>query len=267
MKKYMLLVLCLCIALSVIPCAATDVPTLNLQSIHEYRKFASENTLPDHFITYEQLACFGNFEHMVFLEGTNDPAKLKYKQYDYTFSNSLLESRDEHVSLTLYYHTDSKYAERKGDANVDPEKIISSVPGGNMRSIPNGQSGVYITDGVEYRYVGGRLLSIEWSDDNYVYVLGTSSVLDTVTDKNELVNKFLTHGKTAEALEDFYQSLYPDQAPSGTPTEQDAPSAPTDQNEQSVKAPWRTVLLVALPILALGVAASAAVILIKRKIR
>ena len=267
MKKYVLLILCLCLSLSVIPGAAMDIPTRNIESIHEYRKFVSENDPPDHFIPYEQLSCFGDFEHVVFLEATADPAYLKYERYVYAFSNAPLESRDQYVYLTMYYHTDSKYASKKGNADVDPAKIISSVPGGSMRSIPNEQSGVYITDGVEYCYVQGRLLSIEWSDDNYVYVLGTSSVLDTVTDKNELVNKFLTHGKTAEALEDFYQSLYPDQAPSGTPTEQDAPSAPTDQNEQPVKAPWRTVLLVALPILALGVAAAAAVMLIKRKMR
>ena len=207
MKKCTLLILCLFLSQSIIPCAAKDAPTLTIQSIHEYKKFVSENDLPDHFITYEQLSCFGDFEHLVFLEATNDPAHLKYERYDYTFSNSLFESRDERISLTLYYHTDSKYAQRKGDANVDPGEIIPSFPGTDMRTIPDEQSGVYITDGVEYHYTKGRLRSIEWSDDDYVYVLTGTSLLDTITDKNELVNSFLTAGKTAEALEAFYDSV------------------------------------------------------------
>ncbi len=244
MKKYVLLIFSLCLLLSVIPGAAKDAPTLTIQSIHEYKKFVSENDPPDHFIPYEQLSCLGNFEHVVFLEATADPAYLKYERYDYTFSSSPLESRDEHVSLTLYYHTDSKYASKKGTADVDPAKIISSVPDGSMRSIPNEQSGVYITDGVEYRYVQGRLLSIEWSDADYVYVLSGASLLDTVTDKNELVNQFLTHGKTAEALERFYQGM---QVPRAT-----------------IKKPS---LLIVLPVALIGVAVVAIVMFIKRKKR
>ena len=244
MKKYVLLIFSLCLLLSVIPGAAKDAPTLTIQSIHEYRKFVSENDPPDHFIPYEQLSCFGDFEHLVFLESTNDPAHLKYERYVYAFSNAPLESRDQYVYLTMYYHTDSKYASKKGNADVDPAKIISSVPGGSMRSIPNEQSGVYITDGVEYRYVKGRLLSIEWSDADYVYVLTGASLLDTVTDKNELVNQFLTHGKTAEALERFYQGM---QVPRAT-----------------IKKPS---LLIVLPVALIGVAAVAIVMFIKRKKR
>ena len=250
MRKYTWILLGLCLVLLILPCAATDIPTLNIESLREYRKFASENALPDHFITCEQLSCFGDFEHLVFLEGTADPAALKYERYDYSFSNSPRDSRDQYVSLTLYYYTDGKYAKRKGDANVDPEKIISSVPDGNMRSIPNEQSGVYITDGVEYRYVKGRLLSIEWSDDNYVYILNTSSHLDTVTDKNELVNKFLTYGKTAQAIEDFYQSVYPDQDVSGAPTDHDEQSTRTNGSTPPEKAPIPTAVLIAVPVVA-----------------
>ena len=80
MRKYTWILLGLCLVLLILPCAATDIPTLNIESLREYRKFASENALPDHFITCEQLSCFGDFEHLVFLEGTADPAALKYER-------------------------------------------------------------------------------------------------------------------------------------------------------------------------------------------
>ena len=66
-----------------------EIPMVGLYSEDEYNAYMADATLPEHFISYEQLSHLGSFRSLVFLEHANleNPKNLKF---NYNFEASFL---------------------------------------------------------------------------------------------------------------------------------------------------------------------------------
>jgi hypothetical protein len=127
----------------------------------------------------------------VFLE---DVSNIAHERYKYAFTNK----GDQRIFLTFYYQE-----EKSNDLEQIPPEQIND----DMRTLSSDATGVYRTDGVEYTYTRGKLRVISWSYGEYTVTLSGSPRLCEYSSNNKLVNKFLTKGETAEAIELFRQSV------------------------------------------------------------
>ena len=65
----------------------------------------------------------------------------------------------------LYVDIDSK-------ETIPSASTVTTINGSNMRSLVNStDSGSFVVSGIEYKYVGGKLLTISWFKDNVRYTL------------------------------------------------------------------------------------------------
>lgn len=132
-------------------------PLLTFESENEYIEFLGLNVMSDDFVSYDEIDDIGTFKGLVFL---SDAYAKDYKSYMY----SLVDS--EGFEITLYVdHSDGILP------NLDS---VSNLNGKNMRLLSNTSSGIYTSNGLNYQYVSGELLSISWETLNINYTLCAS---------------------------------------------------------------------------------------------
>lgn len=139
-----------------------EVPLLTLETYDEYLDFIGNAELPAEFVTYEEISHLGEFQSFVCLSEArvNDFSSCMYTLFD--------ESQSEFV---LSVDIGSQEA-------IPSESTVTAVNRSNMRSLVNcTDSGSFIVSGMEYKYVGGKLLSIAWFKDNVRYTLSGDSIL------------------------------------------------------------------------------------------
>lgn len=139
-----------------------EVPLLTLETYDEYLNFIGSAELPAEFVAYEEISNLGEFQLFVCLSEArlNNFSSCMYTLFD--------ESQSEFV---LYVDIGSQEA-------IPSESTVTDINGSNMRSLVNStDSGSFIVSGMEYKYVGGKLLSIAWFKDNVRYTLSGDSML------------------------------------------------------------------------------------------
>ena len=133
-----------------------EAPLLTLETYDEYLNFIGNAELPAEFVAYEDISNLGEFKSFVCLSESriNDYSSCMYTLFD--------ESQSEFV---LYVDIDSK-------ETIPSASTVTTINGSNMRSLVNStDSGSFVVSGIEYKYVGGKLLTISWFKDNVRYTL------------------------------------------------------------------------------------------------
>lgn len=173
MKKTIIIVLFLCIALMLCACNKQKIEnenstpkeslnekdnsgiimpsnverkTLTISSIDQYRELIYSGILPSDFVPYEKLKPLGEFVNLVFL---SDAYLNDFSSYMY----SLVDSSGSELTL---------YVETKAPTESVDLNIVTDVNITNMRSLSSKSTGIFTTNGLDYTYVSGELLSITW---------------------------------------------------------------------------------------------------------
>ena len=139
-----------------------EVPLLTLETYDEYLNFIGSAELPAEFVLYEDISHLGEFRSFVCLSEVrvNDFSSCMYTLIDESQSQFML------------------YVDIGSQETVPPVSTVTAVNKSNMRSLVNStDSGSFIMSGMEYKYVGGKLLSIAWFKDNVRYTLSGDSML------------------------------------------------------------------------------------------
>ena len=75
-----------------------------------------------------------------------------------------------------------------------------------MRLIAEKNSGIYILNGITYRYVSGELLSIAWNDQNVCFTLCGSSMLSNYPyNDSTFVGKILNSDEALIAFDSIFE--------------------------------------------------------------
>ena len=168
-----------------------EIPLFGLYSEDEYNAYMADATLPEHFISYEQLSHLGLFESIVFLE---DARSLKFESYLYQFG-----SGKEEINLYVYHSIEkfSSYAEGQS----------VSQPNTDLRTLPSNESGVYIEQNVIYNYIKGELHTITWLSSGITYVMYATPSLSIYKSGNTFIKSLLIKDEIAYALDIFDQHI------------------------------------------------------------
>lgn len=168
-----------------------EIPYLGLYSVKEYEDYLDK--LPSDFVFYNQISYMGEFIGVVFLEDARD---LHYNNYLYS-----LKSGD--IRLMLYVN-------QKNDDTLKPKKILSQQTNSDLHYYPSKESGSYYDNDIEYKYKEGTLFSIEWSIDNKVFSLCTSSPtwLGEYSPTNEIMMGLLKKEGGKEAISQIKEKLH-----------------------------------------------------------
>lgn len=162
-----------------------EAPLLTLSSIEEYEKFIDKVRLPADFLFYEDIKEIGEFECLV-IKSYYDTGE--YNKVFYT----LRDSEGNRLSLN-YAPYDSKEEE-------DTSIITSGINAENLRKLNNTQNGIYISNGIQYKYVSGLLLSVSWITGNYqITITGDSMLSDYPQDISGTFASALLAVETAKA--------------------------------------------------------------------
>ena len=158
-RKVFTLVVIVCIVLSLsVNSFATDIPSLTLESYDEYQSFLRETKLPKDFVTYSDLAHFGEFDIFV---RTCQP----YENYN-SYMYGIIDECD--YDLTIY--VDREYETPEYITNY-PLLDISQINPSDMRNISSGVNGRYVISDITYWYISGTLTSIRWNHDGIYFGL------------------------------------------------------------------------------------------------
>ncbi|MGM9636417.1 MAG: hypothetical protein ACI3YK_00360 [Eubacteriales bacterium] len=139
-----------------------ETPLLTLSTYDQYEKLVQSGSLPQSFVTYDQLENIGRFEGLVFL---SDVREDDYSQYMYSFVD------DTNYIIYLYvYHTERASA-------ITNEISSSFIDGSDMRTLSSADTGIYRYNNLVYYYLSGELLSVHWESDGITYIFSGSSLL------------------------------------------------------------------------------------------
>lgn len=171
-----------------------EYPLLSIDSLPEYNKFLTEKANNQKLLSYSTLQNIGEFEGITFLSNA--------KAGDY--SNYMYELCDA-SGYTLYLYV-------KVGKSADNEKVVSEerVDPHDLRKLNDKSSGTYVCEDYEYRYVNGELLSVQWENEAYSFVLSGEAMLsDYPETQNTIVGSLLTVG-TSSATTNILHGLLPD---------------------------------------------------------
>ncbi len=200
MKRYILVIVALCLCLIICGCTSGnannaggsgETSNLTIESMREYNKMLKSTKLPTNFVEYSQISQLGEFESVVFL---SDTSSGDYSSYMY----NLVDSTG--YAICLYVEP----LEEK-DTTADTDSIIAEVDRGNMRVLSQNTKGVYVTNGITYKYVSGKLLSVSWSGAGLEYKLcGLSMLYDYPADSSTFVGKLMSLDNAAGAVNSVF---------------------------------------------------------------
>lgn len=171
---------------SEIPSDGGERPLLTVESLEDYLKVIDTPKIPENFVQYEKIDKLGAFAGLVFL---SDAYGDDYSSYMY----NLIDSTG--YRFTLYVDHDT------AEKNYGPTNLIESINSNDMRTLEDKNSGIFVTNGITYRYVSGKLLSIHWIDGEVSFELSGSSMLyDYPIEKSTLLCKMLNVNEVAGAI-------------------------------------------------------------------
>lgn len=165
-----------------IPSDGGERPLLTVESFEDYLKVIDTQKIPENFVQYEKINKLGEFKCLVFLNDDNS-------SYMYTLADS--------TGYQLALYVDHNTAEN----DYDSADFITNVKSKDMRTLDDKNSGIFVTNGITYRYVSGKLLSINWVDGEVSFKLSGSSMLyDYPIEKSTFVCKLLNANEAVGAI-------------------------------------------------------------------
>ena len=151
-----------------------DRSGLAIYNYGEYLSFLESTDLPNDFVEFDSLNCFGSFRGFV------GPSILS-DHYMYTFIDA------NGYDYAIYVRREANYIPKK---DINKEDINLA----DMRTLSSKESGIYTMNGFKYNYVNGQLISIRWHHEGMYYSLSIYSSdfvdypIDTLTPFAKLVN-------------------------------------------------------------------------------
>ena len=195
-KTTTLLILIVCVILMTCACAhnpQSDVTDpsqaeslfverslLAIYNYGEYLSFLESTDLPNDFVEFDSLNCFGSFDGFVDLTDRLNSSNL-YNHYMYTFVD------ENGYDYAIYVRREANYIPKE---DINQEDINLA----DMRTLSSEQCGIYTMNGFKYNYVNGQLISIRWHHEGMYYCLSIYSSdfvdypIDTLTPFAKLVN-------------------------------------------------------------------------------
>lgn len=135
-----------------------EIPLLTIEDIDMYNKFISQTDLPENFVYYNDIKEFGEFDTLVFL---CDIRRGEYTEYMYDF-------RDENAGrFSLFVKSEPP---KKFELT---SQVITNVNRSDMRTLDSEQSGTYTHENIDYVFIKGKLLSIEWKSGGLYYTISS----------------------------------------------------------------------------------------------
>jgi hypothetical protein len=142
-----------------------EEPLLTIESYSEYVSFLEYTDLPDQFVSYDMIAQFGAFDSFVCL---TDARYGDYSSYMY----NLVDVAADDADIVLYVDQDGS------TIDTSQQTALKGVNTENMRCLSTEESGAFISNGIEYYYVNGLLLSIKWQVEDTLFTLSGRGLLD-----------------------------------------------------------------------------------------
>lgn len=171
-----------------------EYPLQSIDSVEKYNEFLTKKSNNQKLLSYSMLQEIGEFKGITFLSNA--------KADDY--SNYMYELCDA-SGYTLYLYV-------KVGKSADNEKVVSEekVDPHDLRKLNDKSSGTYVCEDYEYRYVNGELLSVQWENEAYSFVLSGEAMLsDYPETQNTIIGSLLTVD-TSSATTNILNGLLPD---------------------------------------------------------
>ena len=209
MKKTILCIWMIVLALCLLACQAQDpappiddpvdetsgdVPLVTMSDKAAYADFVATTDLPAEFVTYEQLSALGSFSGLVIL---SDGRYGDFSEYMYKFV-------DENGFKTILYveHIDQQFVQDQQATAIT--YLPADKTTSDLRGHSSLESGRVVLDLGEYKYVQGKLLSIEIPLGNIVFTVYGEKLYEYPTDGDQtFVSRLLDPRTAASALESF----------------------------------------------------------------
>jgi len=211
--KHKFIILLLILSLVLPACTSTEVPEpsvekrgepiapypyipmtelLDFYTLDEYETYFK--ILPDNFVSYEMVSCFGEFYGYV-----SSPPNIVECLYSF---------QDEHgneLYLNIYIKDPSDPLSSLNHSSIpviedvsDPENLLY-----NASPTSNGAGAVFI-DGIRYRYVKGALANIAWESEMHYFSLALKHY---VPGSNAYVERLLRQDTAVTAIQDLNYSI------------------------------------------------------------
>jgi len=167
--------------------SAKDKNVFTVDSYYEYLKFINSTELPDDFIYYNDICILGEFVDFICMSDIKNG----------DFSHYLYSVKDKSgVEITLYIKDADSYEE------IEIEQI-SSVDPHNLRTVEATSPVMYECEGIKYTYVEGKLNSVKWQSDKWVYTvyINDPCLGEYPDDSSTIIGKLMNQQTALAAIE------------------------------------------------------------------
>ena len=165
------------------PLTGEEIATPYMETYGDYLAWLDSTDLPAAFVPYEAISALGEFQHFVCLSGYGD-----YSHYMY----SLVDETGAEFVLYVEYN--------RNGPELTPLPIIDDINPDNMRCTQSSQRGRYLYEGLEYKYVSGRLLNITWENEGHIFVLSGDSLGSYPDGADTFLAKLFDLSQASQAL-------------------------------------------------------------------
>lgn len=171
-----------------------EYPLLSFYSVEEINMFLNETAEIESFVTYNMIEKIGTFDSITFLSNAllDDYSHYMYRLYD-----------DSGYMLYLYVKEGNAQTESRNElieAQIDPQ---------NLRKLKDKSDGTYICNGYKYQYVNGELLSINWENEAFSFVLSGVSMLSDYPENEKTIAGSLLSVDTVSATKALLHAISP----------------------------------------------------------
>ena len=172
-----------------------EYPLLSFYSVEECNEFLNKKTEIKTFVTYNMIEKIGTFDSITFLSNAllDDYSHYMYRLYD-----------DSGYMLYLYVKEGNVQTESKD------ELIEEQIDPHNLRKLKDKSSGTYICNGYQYQYINGELLSINWENEAFSFVLSGVSMLSDYPENEKTIAGSLLSVDTSSATKNMLYGILPE---------------------------------------------------------
>ena len=172
-----------------------EYPLLSFYSVEEINIFLNGKAESESFVTYNMIEKIGTFDSITFLSNAllDDYSHYMYRLYDASGYMLYLYVKEGNVQ------TESK--DELIDGQIDPH---------NLRKLKDKSSGTYICNGYQYQYINGELLSINWENEAFSFVLSGVSMLSDYPENEKTIAGSLLSVDTSSATKNMLYGILPE---------------------------------------------------------
>ena len=143
----------------------SEISQLSFHDYSEFKEFIdTTDKLPSDFVYPENISHLGAFEGIVFL--TVSLCK-NYEDYDWDYGNIMYSLRDStDVGFAMYVRKNPPT-----DVTEVSSNKIDTVNPTDMHQISSNEHGFYVYEGIEYRYIYGKISSVRWISGGRTFII------------------------------------------------------------------------------------------------